>query len=390
MVILISVAVCTKFGRLGDIMYVQTHADVFLIDWERSRGRLQARGNEKAGMAPVSVWRSLNVMKELNNLQTARIISVNFNLIALAFILEGIEVAGSSVWQPPLKDPGFGQQRWLLRLALIVFFYMALALVQIVWSYAFAFRFVRERVAVFVDLLSVSNISLIAFSEQCYGYYLHGRSVHSHADTNMIGLNANLKHEEENLAGSRGLLPNTTDQVFEMYASEQLRRLYDELYRSIVKTDALRNEKVGYRFFKREKKKVPLENSVKAHATLSKFFMEFIDKTQAGFQYEIVERSPIRSALRLAPHKMAASPSTTFFVPDKNHRVWSKMLFWGVEYDLLVFETLILLCTDLIWQSSTIDVFVAFMVVSVINYFRQVFGRENLTKKTLTDDRFLL
>jgi len=47
-------------------------------------------------------------------------------------------------------------------------------------------RFVQDRVWQFVDLLSVTNISCLLLQEQTYGYYLHGRSVHDHVDTDML------------------------------------------------------------------------------------------------------------------------------------------------------------------------------------------------------------
>lgn len=39
------------------------------------------------------------------------------------------------------------------------------------------------------------QISMLLLSHRCFGYYIHGRSVHGHADTNMEEMNNNMKRE---------------------------------------------------------------------------------------------------------------------------------------------------------------------------------------------------
>ena len=56
-------------------------------------------------------------------------------------------------------------------------------------------RFFEHKIRQFVDLCSVSNISVFIMSRRLYGFYIHGRSVHGHADTNMREMNQNLFKE---------------------------------------------------------------------------------------------------------------------------------------------------------------------------------------------------
>ena len=49
--------------------------------------------------------------------------------------------------------------------------------------------------------------------ERFYGYYLHGKSVHAHADADLLQLNSNLKREEDGLVARRGLEPDSDVQV---------------------------------------------------------------------------------------------------------------------------------------------------------------------------------
>jgi meckelin len=65
-----------------------------------------------------------------------------------------------------------------------------------VFRYLIYDRFYRDRLLQYVDILSVSNISLIIMDEKNHGYYLHGRSVHTAADTGVLELNENLRKEE--------------------------------------------------------------------------------------------------------------------------------------------------------------------------------------------------
>lgn len=98
----------------------------------------------------------------------------------------------------------------------------ALLFPQVIFFTVFYEHFVEDKIRQFVDLCSVSNvsntawcavnqnlcntskkwvltpsvqISVLLFSHRCFGYYIHGRSVHGHADTNMEEMNNNLKRE---------------------------------------------------------------------------------------------------------------------------------------------------------------------------------------------------
>lgn len=48
----------------------------------------------------------------------------------------------------------------------------------------------------FMDLCSVANISVLSMTHSLRGYYIHGRSVHGLADTNMYEMNMFLQREK--------------------------------------------------------------------------------------------------------------------------------------------------------------------------------------------------
>ena len=57
-------------------------------------------------------------------------------------------------------------------------------------------RFFEDKVRQFVDLCSMSNISVFIMANAQYGHYIHGRSVHGKADTNMREMFEMMKKEE--------------------------------------------------------------------------------------------------------------------------------------------------------------------------------------------------
>ena len=57
-------------------------------------------------------------------------------------------------------------------------------------------RFFEDKVRQFVDLCSMSNISVFVMAHAKYGHYIHGRSVHGKADTNMREMFEMMKKEE--------------------------------------------------------------------------------------------------------------------------------------------------------------------------------------------------
>jgi meckelin len=57
-------------------------------------------------------------------------------------------------------------------------------------------RFFEDKVRQFVDLCSMSNISVFVMAHAQFGHYIHGRSVHGKADTNMKEMAELMKKEE--------------------------------------------------------------------------------------------------------------------------------------------------------------------------------------------------
>eukprot|EP00842_Homolaphlyctis_polyrhiza_P004913 jgi/Hompol1/5422/HPOL_004423-RA len=88
------------------LLVTQCTAHVFFVDWERSRGRVVSPGNDPstATGAPISVWRSIFMANQWNALQTYQRIQIEFTLIALLVILEGLGFRYMATAKSGFKD----------------------------------------------------------------------------------------------------------------------------------------------------------------------------------------------------------------------------------------------------------------------------------------------
>ncbi len=248
LLVLVVIAFVGKFFKMISILWSQTHMDVFFMDWEKPKGKLikgaENVNNPLAGEnLPVSVWRTLFAANEWNKLQTYRVVSIPFTLFAILFFMRGLNIESLATIAPASSDLGNFQKfsvyatSWVFRFFLSTLFWLGLSLIQIIFFFGIYFRYFKDPITQYADLMSVSNLSLFVLKEKNYGFYVHGRSVHANADTNMLGLVTALKREEENMAGTRGLLPNTETQTFKMFCTDEFREQVDKIYYVLLNQD---------------------------------------------------------------------------------------------------------------------------------------------------------
>lgn len=133
----------------------------------------------------------------------------------------------------------------MIALALII--YTICYAIQRAFNFLIYERYILNSIQQFIDICSMSNISMFIFAIDSYGYYIHGRwekypysdfhrieiknyiffwhcrSTHGFADTDMCTMLQQLRRESENMCGHRGLLPNSEHQTFCFLAPLQLR-----------------------------------------------------------------------------------------------------------------------------------------------------------------------
>ncbi|MBN3315291.1 MKS3 protein, partial [Atractosteus spatula] len=339
----------------------QIYVDIFFIDWERPRGKVlkavEGGGEAKSTSAPVSIWRTYFVANEWNEIQTIRRINPAFQVSAVLFFLEVVGFSNLALRDPSSnfsRDPQNYSPPWslILRYGVATAMWLVIGFLQMVFFTVFYERFVEDKIRQFVDLCSISNTSVLLLSDRCFGYYIHGRSVHGHADTNMEEMNANLKREAENLCGQRGLLPNTDVQTFQIAITHKLRQQYDRIFEPLKRRngpsrllDASAN---------------PFEQCTKAYHTMNRFLASFIDHAHREMDYIVKDKLLLE---RMIGMEFVEPAEKNIFYNDDAHS-FSSVLYYGNEATLLIFDTLFFCVVDLGTQD--------FVLAAVLTYIQQL------------------
>ncbi|XP_034730420.1 meckelin isoform X3 [Etheostoma cragini] len=367
---------------------LQVSIDVFFIDWERPRSKanrtVQATGKPKRDPSPVSIWRTYFVANEWNEIQTIRKISPTFQIIAVLFFLEVLGFSNLA-----LRDPWPTLQRssqayippysLMLRYGLAATLWLCIGLLQVIFFTVFHEHFVEDKIRQFVDLCSISNISVLLLSHRCFGYYIHGRSVHGHADTNMEEMNNNLNRESESLCGQRGLLPNTEIQTFQVSLTNRLRSQYDRIREQI-------NSRHGPSRPMDAFSANQFEQRARGYQTMNHFLGSIIDHAYPDMDYIVKDKLMFERVIGM---EFLEPSEKSIFYNDEAHS-FSDVLFYGNEATLLIFDTLFFCVVDLGSQSFVLAAVLTCVQQMIFRLIRNTLGRKNLVRKTLVDKRFLI
>jgi meckelin len=210
-------------------IYKQCTAELFFVDWEQAKA-LNQESPESTKKVNVSIWRSIFMSNEWAKLQVFRKCDVQFTLIGVLVFSKVFNLRYLGTAKPDLEDLTPGQMSSILLFAADSLCWIIMIGIQRIYGFFFYERYYRNRLNQFVDILSLSNISLLVFDEYCHGYYIHGRSVHSTADTDMEELNNCLQREAADMVPRRGFA-DTNQQSFEIFVPKPFREFFDKIYR---------------------------------------------------------------------------------------------------------------------------------------------------------------
>ena len=159
--------------------------------------------------------------------------NMEFTIVFVWTLLVGANLRSTAYSQPGFSDLSSGVLSPVLLFAVNSCIWMAATVFQVLFRFLLYDRFYRNQLLSFIDILSVSNISLLVFDQFTHGYYIHGRTVHAFADTDMDELNQNLRREENDLVPRRGL-NDTAQQSFEIFVTAAFRQTFDKIHNLIV------------------------------------------------------------------------------------------------------------------------------------------------------------
>ena len=165
----VAVVIVFKIIDVLHMLWSQISFEIFFIDWERPQGRVNqpTQGGEGGGLdAPVSIWRTLFIANEWNEIQTIRKINPELQIFVVLFFLKvfGFEYLATtdpqSNFSADYTTEYVGEFSKVLRFAVLSMLFLAVEAVQ--WFF-FAFiyeRFFGDSLGDFIDLCSMSNVSI--------------------------------------------------------------------------------------------------------------------------------------------------------------------------------------------------------------------------------------
>ncbi|CAH2324113.1 meckelin-like isoform X1 [Pelobates cultripes] len=374
----LAIAFALKTLELLHLLVTQLTVTLFLIDWEKSKEK-----NSSGQGKNVSVWRTILVANEWNEIQAHRKLSPLFQLFFVLLLLEVVglkNITGKDLNLDLNPASGTYIAPWsiILRFGIAASMWLAVGIVQILFFIFIYERFFEDKIRQFADLCSLSNVSVFILTHKCYGYYIHGRSVHGQADVNMETLLSNLQKEEENLCPLRGLEPNSDNQMFEVLLSDRVREQYEKIMEPLQEVSM--RQKAG------NEKNPFIQQRVKTYYTLNRFLSSFVDHVYKDMDYIVKDKLFLES---IADIEFQQPIEKSFFYTDDRSR-FSRTLFYGNELTLLLFDTLLFCIVDLGTQNFVLATIITFAVQMIVRLLRLYFGKKNLSTQTMVEEIFLI
>uniref|UniRef100_A0A8D8X0C7 Meckelin n=1 Tax=Cacopsylla melanoneura TaxID=428564 RepID=A0A8D8X0C7_9HEMI len=389
------IAFLLKSVEIVRLVYKQISVDIFFIDWERPRP-------SNTTQQPVSIWRTYFIANEWNEIQSKRKTSTLIQILTTLYLIKIAGFEHLALAQPELNtrvadDMVYIPEDPLLKLGVSVCTYVLVYLTQWLLLIGVYENFIKNGIHQFVDLCSVANVSVFILTMENYGFYIHGRSAHGFADTDMESMATQMLREEEDLVGHRGLLPGTEQQTFEMSVPRQLRSYYKRVMAPLSMSQHPNSQAGAGSMTAALKMKslmgggggggVDINRSVQAYNNMNRFLAAFLEHALKDLDYHVKDKMFVEALLDIE-FSDAAADKGVFYI-DNGHS-FDSVLFYGAEFSLFSFE-LMLFTSVLIWFDNSLTAgLVTIFVAKIIAYIRDLGGKSNLAKKTLIDERFLI
>lgn len=381
------------------LVYDQCAHEIFFLDWETPR-----KDNF------VSVWRTMFIANEWNQLQTARRTSLHVILFGLALVLVGFDLESDAEPRPDLEEKSFEgsgvhHHNIALRFANTTWWFLIFAFVQYLWRNCVYERYFAEpKAQSFLDVCTVAKISVLIFDSDYHGFYLHADSPYPYADETMSELTRHLFNESNSEAIGRGLdhrLPEL--QTFRMWLTPHFRQSWDEVHRECTSgvQQKHRSLQTPPSIFFRESRTAfftgATAETTRASQLLNSFLRTFLlHGYKDDFKLDWVIRLPnVFERLTGQPPPLAQLGGDVVFEPDAGgytfygDQGWTEVTFLGNDATLLIHEILTFGVCDIWFGSTSLSILLTFLLHHAIRLVRSVYGEHNLSERALIDRRFL-
>jgi len=192
---------------LGVQLWRSSQLELFLIDWERPRSSCEG---QRLNLDSSSLCSSVRTFVAESSVSAWRVL-----FTANAWIRLSVSQKYSTLGQVLVVIAGYQYlERFTsgdlgLRCCLLAAIYLLTYLLQVIGHTLLLANPLQK----FIDLCSLANISLFSLTEPGFGYYIHGRSPHGFADTDMSSMILQLQRTQT-MCGRRGLLMDSDKQAY--------------------------------------------------------------------------------------------------------------------------------------------------------------------------------
>eukprot|EP00667_Euglena_gracilis_P002445 EG_transcript_2448 len=391
--------------RVLHLLWQQTHCDVFLVDCEPSWSEVP-RASLPADI-PVSLWRSVLVMNHLNAIQAKTTLRLAALLLVFVTFMTAGRLEGLANAQPNFGDlDGIGASAHpVLRFFVACFFLLLMRFAFQAYDALLHYRFLAvDPVQQLVDLCCATNISLFALVDPHWGYYLHGHSLHPHADTDLKAFYEGLQQEAEGYLPERGLIPDSQLQTFEVLWGAPMALLWR---RSLARMRELRHvlepppdrtphatrepSRCFYLTSARRRRFPLLDEEVQAHQCLSDSLVRLVDRAgdrlqEKTFLHRYLGLPPTLVDLLAAPE--GDEPGAIFFAD------WGRdlrcLFLLGIQGHLFLLYMLFYTMMDFLLVNTYAAAVLTYVLHVTLVAVRRKAGEMNLASKSLLDERFLI
>ncbi|XP_065371679.1 meckelin [Calliphora vicina] len=380
---------CIYFWRLS-------HFHIFFIDWERPRCGDTNHFNLKNNLETSSVCSSVRTFISDSNVSAWRSILLANEWIQLSGkqktskILQGLTMVVVARF---LNIDILSHGDATLKIFYISLLYLLIYICQYVVLSQILTRFTGNPIQKYIEHCSLANISVFTLIEPSFGFYIHGRSPHGFADSDITTMIMQLQRETHSICGRRGLLSDT-DQCYVIMPPKNLSNYFDKLLLPYQRSfgGAVAGGGVGSTgtHFQKEINTIEgtLEKTSIAYCSVNRFFCAFIDHGIKDMDYIIKEKTIVERLFDCEFENYLTDNKGTFYIDTSFS--FTQMFLYGNELQVFILEFLLLLAVYIIFTNLLAAVIAVCIFNKIFQSFYRYAVKENISNKTLIDKRFLM
>ncbi len=387
-------------------IYRQVSFDIFFIDWEQEK-EIFKNANSSDDIAVVSkyrryrgAWRMLHVANQFNALQSKRTISLYFSFCWFILFYYRCKWYTREKQVPNIHDTYNAPVNFILRHFLASIIVITAGAIQII-IVRFLQLWIPLKKQEFLDLCSVSNISVFLLDEKLHGYYIHGQAPFGKADANLDELLRFLDEERKGKVRQRGVSGNNEDDIqsYEMYISYVMRTIYDGLY--YIQNEAfyaqnqpdlqkvIDERRLGaiFKFIPDLAKK---ENLDYLNTYMNSELKNKIENVSSNDKIYIKEKNMMERILCYPPDnvELKRTNSQEILLYKDPNLSFDDVLFSGMEWEWFIMDVYLFQLWMRVLDDTEIAIFLTYIIDYTLAFVRKFFGEKNVAKKAVIDERF--